>query len=52
MKIDFNVPPYVGNEMEYIQQAVDVRKICGDGQFTNMRQKWQQFFAILSQEMK
>lgn len=40
MKIDFNVPPYVGNEMEYIQQAVDVRKICGDGQFTKKCNAW------------
>lgn len=38
--ISFNVPPYVGNEMEYIQQAVDVRKICGDGQFTKKCNAW------------
>lgn len=38
--ISFNVPPYVGNEMKYIQQAVDVRKICGDGQFTKKCNAW------------
>ena len=29
--IDFNVPVYVGKEKEYISQAIDNRKICGDG---------------------
>ena len=34
--IDFNVPPYVGTEMEYVRQwAEDNHKICGDGPFTN-----------------
>lgn len=32
--ISFNVPPYIGKEDEYIKQAIDSRKICGDGQFT------------------
>ena len=32
--IPFNVPPYIGKEDEYIKQAIDSRKICGDGQFT------------------
>ena len=34
MRINFNVPPFTGNEMIYIKQAVDAQKICGDGQFT------------------
>ena len=38
--IDFNVPPYVGKEKEYISQAIDSRKICGDGQFTKKCHKW------------
>ena len=38
--IDFNVPPYVGKEKEYISQAIDSKKICGDGQFTKKCQKW------------
>lgn len=32
--IPFNVPPYIGKEGKYIKQAIDSRKICGDGQFT------------------
>ena len=32
--IPFNVPPYIGIEDKYIKQAIDSRKICGDGQFT------------------
>ena len=32
--IDFNVPPYVGKEKEYISKAIDNKKICGDGEFT------------------
>ena len=38
--IDFNKPPYVGNELEYIRQAVENRKICGDGPFTKRCDAW------------
>ncbi len=38
--INFNVPPYVGKEMEYIQQAINNKKICGDGEFTKKCNKW------------
>lgn len=38
--ITFNVPPYTGNEMKYIQQAVEAHKICGDGAFTKKCNKW------------
>lgn len=38
--INFNVPPYVGKEKEYINQAIDNRKICGDGTFTKKCHKW------------
>ncbi len=38
--IDFNVPPYVGKEKEYISQAIDSKKICGDGEFTKKCHKW------------
>ena len=31
--INFNVPPYTGKEIEYIKQAVENQKICGDGHF-------------------
>ena len=33
--INFNVPPFTGKEIEYIKQAVENQKICGDGPFTN-----------------
>lgn len=32
--IQFNIPPHVGQEEEYIGQAVKNGKICGDGPFT------------------
>ena len=39
--IDFNIPPYVGNEMEYVREAAEVnRKICGDGPFTRKCSEW------------
>ena len=38
--IAFNVPPYVGKEMDYMKQAVENRKICGDGPFTKKCNAW------------
>lgn len=38
--INFNVPPFTGNEMEYIKQAVENQKICGDGPFTKKCSEW------------
>ncbi|MDO5424438.1 MAG: dTDP-4-amino-4,6-dideoxygalactose transaminase [Eubacteriales bacterium] len=38
--IDFNVPPFTGREMEYMKQAVENRKISGDGMFTKKCSKW------------
>lgn len=38
--IKFNVPPYTGKEMDYIKQAVESQKICGDGQFTRKCSEW------------
>ncbi len=38
--INFNVPPFTGKEMEYMKQAVDAQKICGDGQFTKKCNQW------------
>lgn len=38
--ITFNVPPYTGNELTYIKQAVDNKKICGDGEFTKKCNTW------------
>ncbi len=38
--INFNVPPYTGKEIEYIRQAVENQKICGDGPFTKKCDAW------------
>ena len=38
--ISFNKPPYVGEEIKYIEEAVKAQKICGDGQFTKKCYKW------------
>lgn len=38
--INFNVPPYVGNEDEYIYEAINSKKICGDGKFTKKCNAW------------
>lgn len=32
--IDFNVPPYTGKELQYMEEAIRNKKICGDGPFT------------------
>ena len=38
--IPFNVPPCVGDELEYVKQAIDSHKICGDGAFTKKCNAW------------
>lgn len=38
--INFNIPPYVGTELNYIKQAVENKKICGDGEFTKKCNAW------------
>ena len=38
--INFNVPPFTGKEIEYIKQAVENQKICGDGPFTKKCSEW------------
>ena len=38
--IRFNVPPFTGHEMDYIKQAVENQKICGDGEFTAKCNAW------------
>lgn len=43
MMINFNVPPYVGTELDYVREAAEVNhKICGDGPFTKKCQQWLQ----------
>ena len=39
--VEFNVPPYVGTEMDYVREAAEVnRKICGDGPFSRRCHAW------------
>ena len=39
--IPFNIPPYVGKELEYVKEAMEKnRKICGDGPFTKKCNEW------------
>jgi dTDP-4-amino-4,6-dideoxygalactose transaminase len=38
--INFNKPPYVGKEIEYIQLAIHNHRICGDGMFTQKCSEW------------
>lgn len=38
--IHFNVPPYVGTEFQYMKEAVENHKICGDGPFTQKCNNW------------
>lgn len=38
--IDFNIPPYLGNEQENIKKAIENHKICGDGEFTKKCNAW------------
>lgn len=38
--IAFNIPPHAGKELDYIKQAIDSHKICGDGQFTKKCNAW------------
>lgn len=39
--INFNIPPYTGNELDYMKQSIITnRKICGDGPFTKKCNEW------------
>lgn len=38
--INFNVPPFLGTEMDYIKQAIKNQKICGDGEYTKKCNQW------------
>ena len=38
--ISFNVPPFTGKEVQYIEEAVRNRKLCGDGPFTKRCNLW------------
>lgn len=38
--INFNLPPVVGEEFDYVRQAINAHKICGDGPFTKKCDEW------------
>ena len=38
--IPFNIPPYIGSELNYIKEAIESHKICGDGLFTKKCNQW------------
>ena len=38
--VSFNVPPFFGDEVKYIEQAIRSHKICGDGEFTKKCSGW------------
>jgi dTDP-4-amino-4,6-dideoxygalactose transaminase len=39
--IDFNIPPFVGKEQQYIKEAIESnKKLCGDGLFTKKCNTW------------
>lgn len=38
--IPFNIPPYIGNELDYVREAIQEQKICGDGRFTKQCSHW------------
>ena len=40
--IEFNRPPVTGKEIEYIQEAIRIGKLCGDGSFTKKCSAWLQ----------
>ena len=40
--ISFNVPPYTGEEIKYVTEAIQSHKICGDGMFTKKCSEWLQ----------
>jgi len=38
--INFNVPPHVANDIEYIKRAIANHKISGGGEFTKKCNEW------------
>jgi len=40
MMVQFNIPPYCGKEEIYMHEAILSHKICGDGKFTKLCNKW------------
>ena len=40
MNVPFNQPPFVGPEIDYVKQAVESGRICGDGLFNQKCHAW------------
>ena len=38
--ISFNIPPYIGTEIEFVRQAAENHHLCGDGAFTKKCSEW------------
>ncbi|GIP19106.1 dTDP-4-amino-4,6-dideoxygalactose transaminase [Paenibacillus montaniterrae] len=38
--IKFNIAPVAGQEIEFIQDAINSRHLCGDGKYTELCSKW------------
>ncbi len=38
--ITFNIPPFIGPELDYIRDAVENEHICGDGKYTRLCSQW------------
>ena len=38
--ITFNIAPFVGKEFDYMREAIESHKICGDGAFTKRCNAW------------
>lgn len=39
-RVPFNIPPYYGTEENYIHEAINSHKICGDGPMTKRCNQW------------
>lgn len=46
-KIPFNIPPQIGSEKKYVSEAIESRKLSGDGPFTRKCNEWfeQKFYS-------
>ncbi len=49
--IYFNVPPFVGKELIYVEDAINNHKICGDGEFTKKCNRWIEEFTGTSKAL-
>ena len=38
--VNFNIPPVVGGELDFIKDVIAAGKICGDGKYTRMCSDW------------